>query len=462
MSNPLDHPMLSMSSPWVRVPRPVVPVSEAVGRIDGAARYGVPESHHDLVAYQKIAGHTFGMSDESAERFVAMSERDNLRIIRSAMQPEKVAGGLVMVPMGQYFGGRAIPSIGIAAVAVDPAHRAGGAGSKLMSSMLRDIHAAGYPLSALYPATQPIYRRNGYEQAGTRWHVHLDGLSIEAPRNDHEVTEIDPEDPAQFARVARIYTTRAELNNGFLDRQDYVWRRVFYHRGTTMRTFTVHPPGASDAPDGYLTYRLIDNPAGPASQRMEVIDLHATTIDAAARIAAFLRMHRSMASAIELFIAPQDLMFRVLREQWMQVKLKMMWMLRIVDVRQALEARGYTPGIAASVDVEIYGDTVLPEINNRRFRMTVEQGRGTVKADTGKGTLRVHINALASLFSSFLTPAQLAAAGELSVDDAVSDGHLAADAASDAALPGDVASHPSAARLALLFSGPTPWMPDMF
>ena len=438
------HPMLSPDAPWMSLRHRVIPV---IGNDehDGAA-LGVA----DLAAYRRIAGHAFSMTEEAAARFLAMSDPGNLRVVRSQHDPATVAGGLTMVPMGQFFGGQSVPMVGIAAVAIDPGHRAGGAGSRLMANMLRDAQAAGYPLSGLYPATQPIYRRVGYEQAGSRWQVDLDLLSIEAERSGHDVSEVNPEDPEDFARLRTIYEQRAVARDGHLDRRDYIWRRMFYPYGEKARVFTVHPEGRPDAPEGYISYRLADNTADPGRQKMVVTDLQVATPEAAKRIASFLRMHRSMATVATIFLAPHDLMFRVLREQWMKVSLKMMWMIRIVDVKAALEARGYPADLATSFDLEVYGDTVLPELNNRRFRVTIEGGPAQVEPDAGDGTIRLHINALASLYSGFLTALELA-----------EEGTLTPRTPAPARLT-DSASTCLLRTLSLAFAGATPWMPDMF
>ena len=68
--------------------------------------------------------------------------------------------------MRQWWLGRAIPCAGIASVKVAPEYRGGGIGRRLMTALLDAVAERGYPLSALYPATMPIYRSLGWELAG--------------------------------------------------------------------------------------------------------------------------------------------------------------------------------------------------------------------------------------------------------------------------------------------------------
>ena len=67
--------------------------------------------------------------------------------------------------------GPARPVSGVAAVKVAPEHRDRGIGRSLMTKLRNLIADRGYLLSALYPATMPIYRSLGWELAGARHRV---------------------------------------------------------------------------------------------------------------------------------------------------------------------------------------------------------------------------------------------------------------------------------------------------
>ena len=75
--------------------------------------------------------------------------------------------------MRQWWCGRAVPMAGVASVKVAPEDRGRGLARRLMTALLDEIAARGYPLSALYPATMPLYRSLGWElgrHAGYRRH----------------------------------------------------------------------------------------------------------------------------------------------------------------------------------------------------------------------------------------------------------------------------------------------------
>ena len=70
--------------------------------------------------------------------------------------------------MRQWWRGRPVPMAGVSSVKVAPEYRGLGIGRQLMTALLGEIAARGYLLSALFPATMPLYRSLGWELAGAR------------------------------------------------------------------------------------------------------------------------------------------------------------------------------------------------------------------------------------------------------------------------------------------------------
>ena len=68
--------------------------------------------------------------------------------------------------MRQWWRGREMPMAGVSTVRVAPEDRGRGVGRLLMTALLDEVAAGGYPLSVLYPATMPLYRALGWELAG--------------------------------------------------------------------------------------------------------------------------------------------------------------------------------------------------------------------------------------------------------------------------------------------------------
>src|ERR1035437_3522929 len=74
--------------------------------------------------------------------------------------------------------GRAVPMAGVISVRVAPEDRGKGIGRLLMTGLLDEMAARGYPLSVLYPATMPLYGSLGWELAGGRHPAVIPGRSL--------------------------------------------------------------------------------------------------------------------------------------------------------------------------------------------------------------------------------------------------------------------------------------------
>ena len=142
-----------------------------------------------------------------------------------------------------------------------------------------------------------------------------------------------------------------------------------------------------------------------------------------------------MATTVTWYGGPSDPCVALLAEQAYATRLDHHWMLRVVDVKKALAARGYPKGLEAEVHLEI-ADDLLAE-NAGRFVLTVGGGRGRVRAG-GKGRLALHVRALAALYTGHLSAAGLRSIGMLRGDDR------------------------AVTEASAVFAGPVPAMPDMF
>ncbi|MFG6197588.1 GNAT family N-acetyltransferase [Nonomuraea sp. JJY05] len=73
---------------------------------------------------------------------------------------------------------------GVAGVTVSPEDRGRGVGSRLMRAVVERAASLGDAVSALHPATTPIYRSVGYEPRGPTATLRLSGLMSSDDRYD--------------------------------------------------------------------------------------------------------------------------------------------------------------------------------------------------------------------------------------------------------------------------------------
>ncbi|HZH17488.1 MAG TPA: GNAT family N-acetyltransferase [Archangium sp.] len=392
-----------------------------------APDFGPPQGERELTAAEDIRNQAFALPpDESRgwqQKVEALSA--HLRVLREG---GGVAATIVFIPMGQWFNGRRVPMVGIGGVGVAPARRGQGSATRLMQAALRELRGQGAPIASLYPATQPLYRRVGFEQSGSRFEirVQLHGLDFQ-----ERTLSLRPVEAADLPALREVYRRYAQRQQGWIDRTAYTWTRVTHPRGETAYGYLVE---GSAGIEGYLYLTRRVQPHG-LLQELNLTDVVALTPAAGRRLLSFIGDHRSLAREVVWRGGPADPLLFLLREQTYEVKHLFTWMLRMLDVPAALQARGYPVGFSGALHLEV-DDDLFPE-NRGRFVLEVDNGEAEVRPG-GDGDVKLHVRALAPLYSGFLSPAALQMAGVLEADE-------------------------SSLRTATeLFAGPPPAMPDMY
>ncbi|WP_224248084.1 GNAT family N-acetyltransferase [Hyalangium gracile] len=390
----------------------------------GRPEFGSPEGAEDLAAVADIIAQAFAMPPADSVAWVEKAAA-NIRVLR---EQGEVLATATAIPMGQFFFGQRVSMAGIGGVGVAPSARGRGAATRLMRHALQELRGMGFALSVLYPATQPLYRRVGYEQAGARFEIRVQAHALDFSERSLQLRPIKASDQPAIQEVYRRY---ASTRQGYLDRGPYVWDRVLHPRKETAYGFLVE--GANGV-EGYLY--LVRRSKVDLQQELFLTDFVALTPAAGRRLLSFLGDHRSLAREVVWTGAQVDPLLLLLPEQTYQVKLLFHWMLRVLDVPAALESRGYPQGVSGTLHFELE-DELFPD-NSGSFILEVSGGAGHIRRGGGNSLMRMDIRAFASLYTGFMSPEALRSVGALVADDAT-------------------------VRLATtLFSGPAPALPDMF
>ena len=378
------------------------------------------------VRLRDILCQSFRLPTDYWDSYVRRIGRANFRILRRA---GRLVGGLAIYRMGQWFGGRCLDDAGIAAVGIAPEDRSAGAAAHLMASTLAELYEQGVAISALYASTQRLYRKVGYEQAGSRYQYQLPLASIGLKERSVPLHRIDGVEHDAYHEPARA---RARITNGNLERSAGMWERIvtYPYRDKTVYRYLIGEP---DRPEGYLFFYQDAEKPGP--YHLYVRDMVALTPLAARSLWTFLSDHRSVAKTVVWHGPAVEPLLMLPTEQEAEVVSHERWMLRVVDVRKAFRERGYPLGIEGEIHFDVEDDVV--PANNARFILTVADGSGEVR-DGGSGDLKTHVRGVSTLFSGFISPAQLRATGQIEASDR------------------------AVAAATSIFAGPAPWMPDMF
>ena len=150
----------------------------------------------------------------------------------------------------------------------------------------------------------------------------------------------------------------------------------------------------------------------------------------------YFRGFRGLGKWVEWSGPPSDPLALATPEAFLATPFRYDWMLRLLNVPAALEARGYPP---IDVDAVIAVDDERWPENAGPWKIEVRGGTASVSPAPGATTpAPIDIGTLSSMFSGFLR-----------VHDAVRLGLLDAD-------------DPSLEALGAMFAGPDPWCPFFF
>ncbi len=344
----------------------------------------------------------------------------------------RLVGGLRAECLAQYFGGRPVPSAAVSAVKVAPEARGRGIGGLLLRQVLDELRQEGEFLSFLYPSSIGFYRRVGYEVAFGHSRY---GLSLhQLPREGSLVAE--PWEDGELEEVKDCYERVARASTGLVARSADWWdeRILSSRQGERVYRYAVRTGGKLT---GYVVYTHEAASADlPYAFALSCRDLVWEDAESASSLLAFASANAGLGVELEWPGSPLDPLLTSLTGQLPRAISSLPGMVRLIDVRGALEARGYPDDVEATVELEV-SDPCIPA-NEGTVRLTVAGGSGHVES-VSSAAARVGVDALAALYTGWLPAGSLARLGR--IQDA----------------------RPETLRtLEKLFLGPTPWVVAVF
>jgi predicted acetyltransferase len=386
----------------------------------------------DFEAQVDLGQRAFGLYSpaQKAAWLHAARLRASQGLFLGAFSGEQPAGAAMIHDMRQWWAGRAVPCAGVASVKVAPEYRGQGIGRRLMTELLALIAARGYPLSALFPATMPLYRSLGWELAGGRYEAIVPARSlhrlqppdVSAPSDapvgtDPGVRRAGPEDAAAVLGVTGRCHEAARASGPL------TWDEPLTARWLSRPDMYAYLTG-----DGFAAYRWAE-----ANKTLFVAAVLAAAPRSMRDLWSVIASHGSTVGRIRARVAPNDPFWWLTHERDAAIAKRSMWMLRVVDAPAAIAARGFPPGLTLSVPLVI-DDNTRPA-NFGHWQLSVADGKGVlipngpVSPPASHPMLTLGARGLAALYAG--TPvATLRLAG------LASGGARDADAAVDAAFAG--------------------------
>ena len=371
----------------------------------------------------------------SRERAIGRSPFWPLEDMRVAIEDGKVVATAGDFHFDQWFGGRPIGCSGIWGVATLPEHREGGLATACIRALLDRARERGWPLTALFPAVLAPYRKMGYEIAGVfiRHRVPLDALP---PGDDSlpgvELADLSRDiDGMRAAYRAWISTSTGPAEP--LTEDLWIGRLLPASDDDTGRTVVVREDGRITGVASFI--RATDPGLLDIAFGINCRALFAVTHAAQRALWAYLRGYRGLGTWLQWVGPPNDPIALGSLGAFIERPYRYDWMLRLLDVPAAFEARGY-PAIDAEATFAVE-DPMYPD-NAGAWRLTISGGRASVERVDDHDRRPLPIGVLSAMFTGYLRP-----------HDAVRLGHLDGD-------------DPAIEALAAILDGPDPWMPFFF
>jgi predicted acetyltransferase len=335
----------------------------------------------DMDAQVDLGQRAFGLMD--AARRADWLHIANLRVSQGAFigafiagQP---AGAAAFHDMRQWWHGRGMPMAGVASVKVAPEHRGRGIGRRLMTALLELIAARGYPVSALYPATMPLYRSLGWELAGGRYRATIPARSLRSLMAPDAAIGVAHGSGAEVRRAgpgdaAAVIAVIGRAHEAARDCGPLTW-----DPSATARWLSDDETYAYLSDDGFVEYRW-----DGGNDDIFIERIHGASADAVRALWSVIASHASVAETVRVRIGPDDPLWWLTHERDAWITSRSMWMLRVVDAPAAIAARGFPAAVSLSVPLVI-SDHARPA-NSGRWQLTVGDGKG-ILVPNGSGIL---------------------------------------------------------------------------
>ena len=343
----------------------------------------------DIETLVELSLRTYRVSSAEARReFYSDHPRFGLRDVRVGELDGELVASLVLYPFRAWVRGARVPLTGIGSVAVSPEHRRRGIADALVRACLREMRQRGDTLSMLYSFRGDFYRRFGWGVVEMPAMMSLPPALLPASDEAQRVRRLrTPDRPL----VQALYEKHVRERGHFaLERKPEWWeRRLWGYEGE----WVVYERRRGQI-EGYLHVQ-IDAGDGPWKLVLTVNEYVAHTADAHRGLTGYLHGLRDQAVEV-IFATPADapwalqlgdaanlrgdLKLSVLRTTG---HLGYGAMLRLLDVKGALEALPVSPQARGEVVLDVRDD-MLPQ-NERAWRVHARDGRLSVRAESARG-----------------------------------------------------------------------------
>jgi len=370
-----------------------------------------PLSRTDVAAYAELCRYSFNIPVENTPVYKKWVIRF-LDYSLGAFDRERLLAGMWYNPFAMRVGDDFLPMGGVAAVATAPEARNLGLAKGLMLRAHRQMRREGRALATLRPFKYEFYARMGYGDAFHYLDAAFDPRQVASHHPvGYQVRRVDG--LRNWRLLERLRHLHGRPYLGVVRRDKAYWDvRILYNLRGIRSSYLIEKRGE---PVGYIVTDL-----GPdrktAEIRLFIVEAIWKDQGALDAVMEFLRGHRDQVKKVCWYLPTDVRLHDQMIDPEIDVRLKPKMMLKLVDVKQAIESRSYDRDLSGHLVLDLEGDETSPW-NAGRWSVRWDEGKARVTPLRGRlprvGTARCNSGTLAILYS-----------GRLSAGECVTDGRL--------------------------------------
>ncbi len=353
----------------------------------------------DQKAVAALAVGSLGGSIEWWEEYYAPEK--NPRLDPDQVYVVEEDGGIrataAVLPLEVFMDGRPLAMGGVAAVATHPAYRRRGYAGQLMRAALGGMRERGAHLSMLHPFAHAFYRRFGWELTTEAIRYRLKPTDLPAsPEQEHLRAYRDEDLP----RMMALLEEEASKYPLCVRRGESCWRRALEREGTEVAVYETE-----GSVEGYVLYGYGEGRDMPRS--LDVSEFVAATPAAREALISFMVAFDPRMFEIRYSTSRGAPLHPHLPSSYVETRISPEFMLRLVDVEEALKLLRRDAGALLVLEVE---DDEIPE---NAGEYTVGGCEVVYGAESGE-RVALDVRQLAQLYAGYLPASQLALYGLVS------------------------------------------------
>lgn len=334
----------------------------------------------------------------------------DLRNTRAIFEGKRLVSMLQIIPYQVWLGGKVVPMGGIGGVATWADRQGRGYASQLMLDSLHVMRQRKLWVSVLYPFSFQYYNKFGWELAGHR--IMYTELQQHHIIRFPEYKLVDAgNDTDNIPLLDSIYQKMAVRYNLCIKRTKKLWqKKLDWIKKNNAQLYLIKDEGE------YIGWFMCQNKRLDQGFESVTNEFAFVNEKALRAMMGFLTTLPNNVTRISI-IAPSNIcLWSYLKEPFVLTKLKPEMQFRIVDVPQAIKARGYHSGLNVRLVIQIKDDNA--EWNTGTWALELENGViATVKKTSDSPDVECDIQTFSQLFCGYADAESLKWKGRLSVKD---------------------------------------------